>query len=147
MRKPDNSIYGQQEHKYALVGQSRGQSKVMQALCDLTRLSAKAQEEPSSNSYSLSGGWSFYTLVSGREGYNYNLLPRQHHCTKEIWATFLDVAWVMGYISSLEYLLIREKLVFLHGCDKIWEWPGVLHGCKIKSGSGPGITPKPHETL
>ena len=22
--------------------------------------------------------------------------------------------------------------------DKIWEWPGVLHGCEIKSGSGLG---------
>ena len=77
--------------------------EVMQALCDLTRLSAKAQEEPSSNSYSLSGGWSFYTLVSGREGYNYYItcyLSGQHHCTKEIWATFLDVTLVMGYINT-----------------------------------------------
>ena len=28
----------------------------------------------------------------------YNLLPRQYHCIRETWATFLDVAWVMGYI-------------------------------------------------
>ena len=29
----------------------------------------------------------------------YSLLPRQHHCTREIWTPFLDVAWVMGYIN------------------------------------------------
>ena len=29
-----------------------------------------------------------------------NLLPRQHHCTKEIWVTFLDVALVTGYIYT-----------------------------------------------
>ena len=29
-----------------------------------------------------------------------NLLPRQHHCTREIWATFLDVAYVTGYIKA-----------------------------------------------
>ena len=46
---------------------------------------------------SLPGRWSFYTLVLGV----YNLLPRQHHCTREIWAMFLDVAWVMGYIWNL----------------------------------------------
>ena len=33
------------------------------------------------------------------QGGIYNLLPRQHHCTREIWATFLDVAWVTGYIA------------------------------------------------
>ena len=27
----------------------------------------------------------------------YNLLPRQHHCRREIWATVLDVAKVTGY--------------------------------------------------
>ena len=31
----------------------------------------------------------------------YNLLPRQHHYTREIWATFLDVAWAMGYIMRI----------------------------------------------
>ena len=29
----------------------------------------------------------------------YNLLPRQHYCTREIWATFLDVAWVTGLFN------------------------------------------------
>ena len=29
-----------------------------------------------------------------------NLLPKQHHCTREIWATFLDVAWVINKIMN-----------------------------------------------
>ena len=41
------------------------------------------------------------TPMYPREGYNlYNLVPRQHHCTREIWVTFLDVAWVTDYITS-----------------------------------------------
>ena len=76
--------------------------EVMQALCDLTRLSAKAQEEPSSNSYSLSGGWSFYTLVSGREGYNYYITCYLGNITvqKRYGQHSLDVTLVMGYINT-----------------------------------------------
>ena len=31
----------------------------------------------------------------------YNLLPRQHHCAREIWATFLGVAWVVAIFKVL----------------------------------------------
>ena len=52
---------------------------------------------------SLPGRWSFYTLVQSARPWIYNLLPKQHHCTREIWATFLDVAWVMGYMIIILY--------------------------------------------
>ena len=45
--------------------------------------------------------WGVVVLYIGvGQGGMYNLLPRQHHCKKEIWATFLDVTWVTGYINT-----------------------------------------------
>ena len=40
-----------------------------------------------------------------------NLLPRQHHCAREIWATFLDVAWVTDYIIYLHSQKFLTQLI------------------------------------
>ena len=36
-----------------------------------------------------------------------DFVPGQHHCTRKIWATFLDVAWVTGYMVYIQHTIHR----------------------------------------
>ena len=63
---------------------------------------------------SLSEGWSFYTLVSGvtnvqdhTQGGIYNLLPRQHHCGREM-SNILRCC-----LGNRIYLLLEKQMIFI----------------------------------